>query len=92
MELRLSAEETMNEKDLLLQASGIQTMYFDGFGAYRKINGLLRCIGYVNESGAQLNLIVSVEGARQANIDARIALAGRPITGDSVFSTARLHH
>lgn len=81
----------MQDKDLLLQASGIQTMYFDGFGAYRKINGLLRCIGYVNESGAQLNLVISLAGAEEANRDSRRVLDGPAVQEVPIWRPKMAH-
>jgi hypothetical protein len=64
----------MNDEELLRQAAICQTVYFDGFGAFRKINGVLRCVAFTLGSGAQLNLIVSLKGAEAGCIDARRAL------------------
>src|SRR5260221_606717 len=83
MEFRLSAERSMSDEELLAQAASITPVYVDGFGAFRKVNGVLRCIGYVLESGAQLNLIVSLAGADLANQAARRALDEKP-AGKSV--------
>jgi len=64
----------MNDEELLVQATGMQTVYVDGFGAFRKINGVLRCIGFTIDGGAQLNLIVSLVGAESSIVEARRAL------------------
>ncbi|OAF05437.1 hypothetical protein AYJ54_00595 [Bradyrhizobium centrolobii] len=64
----------MDDRELLFQAAGMQTVYVDGFGAFRKINGVLRCVGFTIDSGAQINLIVSLVGAEAANVEARRVL------------------
>jgi hypothetical protein len=64
----------MNDEELLSQAAGMPTIYVDGFGAFRKLNGVLRCVGFVVGSGAQINLIVSLTGAEAGIADARLAL------------------
>jgi len=64
----------MNDKELLFQAAGTQTIYVDGFGAFRKVNGVLRCVGFTIDGGAQLNLIVSLIGAEAGIADARRTL------------------
>lgn len=64
----------MNDEELLEQAANCPTMYFDGIGAFRNINGVLRCVGYVLQSGAQLNLFVSLIGAEAANVAVRRVL------------------
>lgn len=64
----------MNEEELLRQAANAPTLYFDGFGCFRNINGVLRCVGYVIGGGAQLNLIVSLTGAEAANAEVRRVL------------------
>ncbi len=68
----------MRDEDLMEQAASIPTMFFDGFGAYRKINGILRCVGFVAETGAQLNLIISLTGAEQMSRAIRFALDAEP--------------
>lgn len=82
----------MTDEELLAQAAGVPTMYFDGFGAYRKVNGVLRCIGYVMDGGAQLNLIVSLAGADMANRDTRRALDEKPAKCITVWQGAALAH
>lgn len=64
----------MSEEDLLLQAPTLPVLYFDGFGAFRKTNGLLRCVGFTLELGAQYNLLISLAGADHANHVARAIL------------------
>jgi hypothetical protein len=60
------------------------------FGAFWKVNGVLRCFGWVIESGAQLNLIVSLAGADKAIRAGRFALdAESPKTIES-WNGARL--
>jgi hypothetical protein len=81
----------MTDEELIEQSSSVPTMYFDGFGAYRKLNGVLRCVGYVF-GAAQLNLIVSLAGADHAIRAARFALdAESPKTIES-WNGARLAH
>jgi hypothetical protein len=70
----------MSEEELLLQAANMPTMYFDGFTKFVKVNGVLRCIGYVIGAGAQLNLIISLAGADEANQEARRVLDGQQPT------------
>ena len=88
----LTVGKCMEDKELLLQAAGAQTMYFDGFGAYRKVNGVLRCVGYVFESGAQLNLIVSLAGAAIANVEARRVLEEKSTKEIRVWSGEATAH
>lgn len=59
----------MRDEELLEQAMRLPLVYCDGFGAYRKINGVLRCVGFVLQGGATLNLAVSLTGADQAQLD-----------------------
>jgi hypothetical protein len=68
----------MNDEELLLQAANCRTMYFDGFGAFRRINGVVRCVGYIIGGGAQLNLIVSLVGTEVGIVEARRALDAQP--------------
>lgn len=82
----------MNDEELLNQATNAPTAYFDGFGAFRKINGVLRCVGYVLGSGAQLNLIISLSGAESANAEARRILEEPPTKGASSMDWLRMAH
>jgi hypothetical protein len=82
----------MNDEELLLQAMNVPTVYFDGFGGFRKINGVLRCVGYVLGSGAQLNLIVSLSGAEAANSEARRVLATTPNQSAVSLELLRMSH
>lgn len=82
----------MSDEELLAQAAGLPTMYFDGFGGYRKVNGVLRCIGYVLDGGAQLNLIVSLAGADAANAETRRALDDKPRNCISIWTGSGLAH
>ncbi|KRQ94959.1 hypothetical protein CQ12_38145 [Bradyrhizobium jicamae] len=67
-------------------------MYFDGFGAFRKINGVLRCVGYVLGSGAQLNVIVSLTGAEAANAEARRVLEEKNARSTNITEQMRVAH
>lgn len=82
----------MTDEELLRQAGTVPTAYFDGFGGYRKINGVLRCIGYIIGSGAQLNLVVSLAGAEVANQLTRDLLDDKPTKGLHIWGgSARAH-
>lgn len=82
----------MEDEELLLQAAEKPTSYVDGFGAFRKINGVLRCVGYIIGSGAQMNLIVSLAGAEAANSEARRILDEKPVKGINMLERMRLTH
>lgn len=83
----------MTDEELLDQGANVPTMYFDGFGAYRKVNGVLRCIGFVCGVGAQLNLVVSLVGADEANRQTRRALEEQGHTkGLTIWNGAVLAH
>lgn len=82
----------MEDQELLLQAAGIPTVYLDGFGAFRKINGVLRCVGYVIDSGAQLNLVVSLTGVEAGIAEARRTLDEKPVKPDAKWGRLRLAH
>ena len=68
----------MSEEELLALAVNAPTIYVDGFGAYRKSNGILRCIGFVYGGGPQLNLVMTVIGAEEANRATRRSLDSLP--------------
>lgn len=82
----------MNDEELLLQAATMPTVYLDGFGAFRKINGVLRCVGFVIESGAQLNLVVSLTGAEAGIIEARRTLDAKATKPNEIVKRLRLTH
>lgn len=82
----------MSDEELLLQSKNAPTMYFDGFGSYRRINGVLRCIGYIIGSGAQLNLVVSLAGAEAANKETRRALDEKATLGIHIWNGTGLAH
>jgi hypothetical protein len=82
----------MNDEELLIQAAGLQTFYLDGFGAFRKINGVLRCVGYVIGNGAQINLIISLAGAEAGNKEVRRILDENPIKTIDMIERLRLAH
>lgn len=64
----------MTDEELIEQAQCLPLVYVDGFGAYRKVNGVLRCIGYILQGGATLNLAVSLIGADAAQLETQRAL------------------
>jgi len=82
----------MNDEELLRQAAIVPTMYFDGFGAFRKINGVLRCVGFTIGSGAQMNLIVSLIGAEAGNKEARRVLEENTLKESILPERMRLTH
>lgn len=82
----------MNDEELLRQAANMPTFYFDGFGAFRKINGVLRCAGFIIGTGAQLNLVVSLSGAEKAIADARGALDAKEVSDIRSLDRIRLAH
>jgi hypothetical protein len=82
----------MNDEELLLQAAGLPTVYFDGFGAFRKINGVLRCVGFITDSGAQMNLIVSLLGAEASIVEAKRVLDEKPAKTTTILERLRRAH
>jgi hypothetical protein len=81
----------MTDEELLRQAPSLPVLYFDGYGAYRKINGVLRCVGWTLGLGAQYNIITSLIGANAANHDTRRALDAKPSTAISIWSPPVRH-
>jgi hypothetical protein len=82
----------MTDEELLAQSASLQPVYVDGFGAFRKVNGVLRCVGWVIDAGAQLNLIVSIVGADQGNRAARHVLDGKPTACMHIWNGVSLRH
>jgi hypothetical protein len=82
----------MTDEELLQQSANVPTMYFDGFGGYRKTNGVFRCIGYILGSGAQLNLVVSIGGADLAAIETRRTLDEAPTKCINIWGGAAMAH
>lgn len=82
----------MTDEELLSQSANVATMYFDGFGNYRKINGVLRCIGFIIGTGAQLNLVVSLPGAEMAQRETRRVLDETAVKGITIWSGTALAH
>lgn len=82
----------MKDEELLAQAVGLQTVYFDGLGAFRKINGVLRCVGYVIGIGAQMNMLISLTGAEAANTEVRRILEQKQVRSDPTAERLRLAH
>lgn len=72
----------MKDDDLIEQAMNLPLIYCDNFGAFREINGLLRCVGYVIQGGATLNLACSLSGAEHTQQETHRILrasASKPI-------------
>lgn len=82
----------MTDEELLAQAANVPTIFVDGFGGYRKINGVLRCIGYVIGTGAQLTLVMSLAGAEATNRMTRHALDEKATKAIHIWEGARLAH
>jgi hypothetical protein len=82
----------MNDEDLLEQAVNCPTVYFDGLGAFRNINGVLRYVGFIIGSGAQMNLLVSLTGAEAANRETRRVLDERPAKRADIWRGPNLPH
>lgn len=82
----------MTDEELLEQAPGLPVLYFDGYGAYRKINGVLRCVGWTIGLGAQYNLVTSLAGAEQGNRVVRQVLDERPTKGINIWNGTALAH
>jgi hypothetical protein len=82
----------INDEELLMQAATMPMVYFDGLGAFRKINGVLRCVGYVIGSGAKLNLILSLAGAELANRETRRVLDEEQSQRLSVWGGSSIAH
>jgi hypothetical protein len=82
----------MTDEELMEQAASLTPIYVDGFSCFRKLNGVLRFIGWTIDGGAHLSLIVSLDGADNAIRAARFALdAESPKTIES-WNGARLAH
>jgi hypothetical protein len=82
----------MTDEELLMQAASLPPVYVDGFGAYRKVNGVMRCVGWVIDAGAQLNLVVSLVGADQANRACRHVLDGKSVACVHIWNGVSLRH
>jgi hypothetical protein len=82
----------MSDEELLAQSASLTPVYVDGFGAFRKVNGVLRCVGWVIDAGAQLNLICSLTGADQGNRAARHVLDGKPAKCIHIWNGTTLAH
>lgn len=82
----------MRDEELLEQAMNLPLTYCDGFGAYRKVNGVLRCIGFILQGGANLNLAVSLIGADYAQADTERTLKEQPTKAISIWPGCELPH
>lgn len=82
----------MTDEELIEQAQGLPLIYCDGFGAYRKVNGILRCVGFIIQGGAVLNLGVSIIGADAAQIETQRTLHEEPTKSIVIWDErARAH-
>ncbi len=84
----------MTDEELLAQAAALVPVYVDGFGAFRKTNGVFRTVGWVADTGAVLNLIVMLEGAQSANFEAHRVLADqkKAVPGFEICNGTRMAH
>lgn len=82
----------MTDEELIEQAQGLPLIYCDGFGAYRKVNGILRCVGFILQGGPVLNLAVSLAGADAAQVDTKRTLREEPTKCLSIWSGHALAH
>lgn len=82
----------MTDEELIEQAQGLPLIYCDGFGAYRKVNGILRCVGFIIQGGPVLNLAVSLVGADAAQADTKRTLREEPTKCLSIWSGHALAH
>lgn len=82
----------MTDEELMEQAPGLPVLYFDGYGAYRKVNGVLRCVGWTIGLGAQYNLVTSMAGAEQGNRAVRRVLDEKPAGCLHIWSGTALAH
>jgi hypothetical protein len=82
----------MTDEELIAQAVSLIPVYVDGFGAFRKTNGVFRAVGFVADTGAVLNLIVSLTGADHANHEGRRILDEKPVQTIGVWSGSKLAH
>jgi hypothetical protein len=82
-----------SDEDLIEQAMNMPLTYCDGFGAYRKVNGVLRTIGFVLQGGANLNLACSLVGADDAQAATAKALRLKePAKGITIWNGTNLAH
>lgn len=82
----------MTDEELMALSIGMPITYCDGFGAYRQVNGLLRCVGYALNSGIQLNLAVSLIGANHAQAETRRVLNEEPSRCLQIWNGMNLPH
>ena len=82
----------MTDEELREAAPSLPVLYFDGFGYYRKCNGLLRCVGYTLGVGPQYNLVTNLTGADATNKIIRRILDGEPTFDMKVCGGASLVH
>jgi hypothetical protein len=65
----------MTDEELRAQAPGLPVLYFDGYGNFQKVNGVLRCVGWTIGLGGQFNIISSLAGAEIGCREAQRAMA-----------------
>ena len=81
----------MTDEELRAQSPNLPSLYFDGYGAYQKVNGVLRCVAYIIGTGAQYNIITSLAGADLANRDTRRALDSSAVRLSQWCGSKRAH-
>lgn len=82
----------MTDQELIEQAQSLPLIYCDGFGAYRKVNGILRCVGFIIQGGAVLNLGVSLIGADAAQAETQRTLREHPAKCIAIWDERALAH
>ena len=87
---RLARGKIMTDEELQEAAPTLPVLYFDGFGNYKKVNGLLRCTGYTLGVGPQYNLVTSLAGADATNRIIRRILDERQVGGMINWDGVRL--
>jgi hypothetical protein len=81
----------MTDEEMIAQALSLPHLYFDGYVAYRKMNGVLRCIAHI-DGVPQYNIITSVVGADLANRATRLALDAKPTRAIAIWAGKSLPH
>lgn len=96
---RLWLGATIMDDIAIEEPHSVREYYCDGFGTFRKINGVLRCTGYVIETAphgsiriATVKLIISLAGANQAQMEARRVLDETPTKGIHIWQGDKVSH
>lgn len=89
----LPGEANMTDEELRAQAPGLPVLYFDGYGNFQKVNGVLRCVGWTIGIGGQYNIISSLAGAGIACVEAQRVMEDRkPVGCISIWNGTSLAH